>query len=227
MVFARHILKTLFSPESPLQHNFDFKNGKRRQIAPQQLIYLPFIPATPFLHTLQFPKRRGKTTNPEKYLFLRKMFGNISLKIFAGIFLLLAVCSTGNFAQLLGAVVGSVCLTHHFQPSLTIVIWFCYYHIIMIIVIIIIIVISHQSYGNHRFASQILSTCLKLSQWYPVLHVKDNNHTVNYLNSLDFTIFLHQDSTFRISSHLELTQDHVLRARMLWFFNHRHKFRKV
>ena len=50
------------------------------------------------------------------------MCGNISLKIFAGIFLLLAVCSTGNFAQLLGAVVGSVCLTHHFQPSLTIVI---------------------------------------------------------------------------------------------------------
>ena len=105
---------------------FLLKNGKRRQIAPQQLIYLPCIPATPFLYTLQFPKRRGKTTNPEKRLFLRKKFGNISLKIFAGIFLLLAVCSTRNFAQLQGAVVGSVCLTYHFQSPLTIVIslWF-------------------------------------------------------------------------------------------------------
>ena len=109
---------------------FLLKNGKRRQIAPQQLIYLLCIPATPFLYTLQFPKRRGKTTNPEKCLFLRKMSGNTSLKIFAGIFLLLVVCSTRNFAQLLGAVVGSVCLTYHFQPPLTVVIssCFCYHY---------------------------------------------------------------------------------------------------
>ena len=105
---------------------FLLKNGKRRQIAPQQLIYLPCIPATPFLYTLQFPKRRGKTTNPEKCLFLRKMSGNTSLKIFAGIFLLLAVSSTRNFAQLLGAVVGSVCLTYHSQPPLTVVISLCF-----------------------------------------------------------------------------------------------------
>ena len=124
-IFARHILKNFVFPRvtsSAKTAQFLLKNGKRRQIAPQQLIYLPCIPATPFLYTLQFPKRRGKTTNPEKCLFLRKMSGNTSLKIFAGIFLLLAVSSTRNFAQLLGAVVGIVCLTHHFQPSLTIVI---------------------------------------------------------------------------------------------------------
>ena len=72
----------------------------------------------------------------------------------------------------------------------------------------------------HVHHNDIVSFFHHLRDTFKVFSVLEPGDLDNWARTLSLPIASKSHLTF---SNLELTQDHVLKANMLWFFNHRHK----